>query len=258
MVTPAQPEDPPAAPPLISQVRVVRTRYEAGFGSDWHHNPTAQLIYPSRGTMTLHTRTGLWVVPPMRACWLPAFEDHKVTASTGFDMHSVYCEGVLLLRLPDRCGIVTVTALLRELILALEHGEAARRTRHMALLFADEVRLEPAPQLFLPPLVTRRLQAIEAALARDPTDGRTIAQWASALGTTSRSLARAFEREAKMGFTAYRRQARLHAAIRKLADGEGVTSIAIDLGFGSASNFIKLFRESTGMTPKRYFDARGR
>ena len=239
---------PPANP-----VEVVRTRYEAGFDGAWHHSPLAQLIYPSRGTMALYTRGGLWVVPPLRACWLPAYDEHRVAASTGFEMHSVYCQGALLRRLPARCGIVTVTGLLREIIFALDRPRLDRTTRLLQALFAEEVVLEAAPRLFLPPLTSPRLRTIETALREDPASGRSLGEWSKMLGTTPRTLARAFDREARMTFTGYRRQARLLAAIRRLADGEAVTSIAIDLGFGATSHFIKVFREATGVTPSRYF-----
>ncbi|MGF6226372.1 AraC-like DNA-binding protein [Inquilinus ginsengisoli] len=237
-----------------SWIQVERGSFPAGFSGAWHDHPRAQLIYPGRGVMVLHTRHGQWVVPPLQGCWLPAGEEHRVETSAGFEMLSAYCRGPLLRRLPERCGVVAVSPLLREVILALE-GATGRARHRLCLVFADEMRLEPAPRLFLQPLASPALQAIEAALAAEPGHAGTLAGWAARLGTTTRSLARAFQREARMSFTAWRRQVRLRAALVRLAEGASVTAVAHELGFGSASAFIRDFRQATGLTPRRYFQA---
>jgi AraC-like DNA-binding protein len=237
-----------------SWIQVDRDPFPAGFSGEWHRHHRAQLIYPGRGVMVLHTRHGQWVVPPLQGCWLPPGEDHRVETSPGFEMLSAYCHGPLLRRLPEHCGVVAVSPLLREVILALEGGGATGLARHrLCLVFADALRLEPAPRLFLQPLASPALRVIEAALAAEPGHARTLAAWAARLGTTTRSLARAFQREARMSFTAWRRQVRLRAALVRLAEGAPVTAVAHDLGFGSASAFIRDFRRATGVTPGQYF-----
>lgn len=234
---------------------VDRLVFPAGFRGKWHTHPAAQLIYPGRGVMVLETAAGCWVVPPQQACWLPSDEDHRVQTSSGFEMLSVYCRGSLLRRLPEAPGVVAVSGLLRECIFALEKAGPRSRRVSLAILFSHEVKVEIAPPLFVPPLRSSRLKQIEAVLSRDPGNDKPLSEWASELGATSRTLARAFEREANMTFTAYRKQARLRAALIRLAEGEPVTNIALDLSFGSASNFIRMFRQATGFTPGRYFQS---
>ncbi|ACG77865.1 transcriptional regulator, AraC family [Phenylobacterium zucineum HLK1] len=184
-----------------------------------------------------------------------AGEPHRVETSRGFDMVSVYCAGAWLRRLPSRPGVVPVSALLKALIGGIPDAGPARR-RRLALLFADEVHLEPAPALFIPELAGRLLGVLAAALRADPADERTLAAWAAELGVSSRTLAREFERRAQLTFTAYRRQVRLRAALIRMAEGQSITQVGLDLGFGSASNFIRAFRAATGVTPARYFAAR--
>ena len=237
-------------------VQVERASFEAGFDGEWHSHARAQLIYPSRGVMALETGAGLWVVPTQQACWLPASEPHRVQTSAGFEMYSVYCDGTLLGRLPSRSGIVAVSGLLRETILALETATSRARRLNLALLLSHEIVLEKAPPLFVPQLSSKRLRVIEAALMAEPGNNRTLSQWASELATSSRSLARAFQSEARMTFTACRRQVRLRSALIRLAQGHPVTSIALDLSFGSTSSFIRTFRRATGLTPARYFSPR--
>ena len=241
------------SPSGAAWIRVDPSRFGAGFDGEWHSHPSAQLIYPSRGVMIIETAAGAWVVPPQQACWLPASEPHRIETSAGFEMHSVYCGGTVLRRLPQSAGIVAVSSLLREIILALEVVTRRRRRVNLALLFADEVVLEKAPPLFVPQLTSPRLKAIEAALVTDAGNSKSLSQWASDLATSSRTLARAFEAEARMSFTAYRRQVRLRSALVRLAQGDSVTSVALDLSFESASSFIRAFRRATGLTPGKYF-----
>jgi len=238
-------------------LRVEKTEYAPKFRGEWHHHRNAQLIYPSRGAVTIHTQKGSWVVPPSRACWLKACEPHSVETCCRLDMHSVYCEGLLLLQqLPRETGIVQVSGLLRELILGLHRAAAvplaSERIDRMAVVLADEIELQQSSDLRVPPLLSRRLKPIANALAQDPADPRTSSEWAVELGLSTRTLARAFQREARMSFVAYRRQIRLRAAMERLVNGDSVSAIAYDLGFSSASNFISMFREITGTTPRRY------
>ncbi|MGV8267592.1 helix-turn-helix domain-containing protein, partial [Pseudomonas aeruginosa] len=54
-------------------------------------------------------------------------------------------------------------------------------------------------------------------------------------------------------FVHWRRQVRLAAALPRLAAGEAVARIAVDLGYQTPSAFSAMFRRLTGSTPSRYF-----
>ena len=45
----------------------------------------------------------------------------------------------------------------------------------------------------------------------------------------------------------------LLAAMRRLALGEAVTNVALDLGYESPAAFTTMFKKSLGMPPSRYF-----
>ena len=57
-------------------------------------------------------------------------------------------------------------------------------------------------------------------------------------------------------FGRWRAQARLLAALGRLAGGEKVTTVALDLGYDSPSAFTALFRRHFGVPPSRYFSGR--
>jgi AraC-like DNA-binding protein len=58
-----------------------------------------------------------------------------------------------------------------------------------------------------------------------------------------------------MSFGAWRQQMRLLRALEKLAAGEAVTTVALDLGYDSPSAFTAMFRRNLGAAPTRYFEA---
>src|SRR6267143_184280 len=54
-----------------------------------HSHPEDQLLFASSGVMTLRTKQGVWVVPPMRAVWIPADTPHSVAMSGPVSMRTL-------------------------------------------------------------------------------------------------------------------------------------------------------------------------
>ncbi len=79
-----------------------------------------------------------------------------------------------------------------------------------------------------------------------------LADWADEAGASERTLARLFQKQAGMTFGAWRQRRRLQAAIERLAAGDPVATVALDLGYDSPSAFITMFRKTLGDTPDRY------
>ena len=113
-------------------------------------------------------------------------------------------------------------------------------------------RLPVAP-LELPTPRDPRLARIAHALQENPARKETLAEWGKDVGASNRTLARLFTREMGMSFRRWREQLRLVFAIERLAAGEPVTSVAMELGYDSVSAFIQMFRKNLGATPSRYF-----
>ena len=57
-----------------------------------------------------------------------------------------------------------------------------------------------------------------------------------------------------MTFGLWRQQARLLAALTRIAQGDAIAHISHDLGYDSQSAFIAMFRKAMGKTPSRYFN----
>ena len=237
--------------------------YPDGWVNDWHRHTRAQLVYASSGVMTITTPDGSWVVPPNRALWIPAGVDHHIVMAGPVAMRTLYLEAryveAMAAELPRTCRVVAVSGLLRELILrAVElpmlYDESGPAGRIAALIF-DELRLLPTLPLHLPSPRDARLLRLCRALRDRPADRRTLDGWGKVVGASARTLARLFMAETGMSFAAWRAQVRLLAALARLAGGEKVTAVALELGYDSPSAFIAMFSRQLGVTPSRYFAA---
>lgn len=245
--------------PLTATVRAYARTYPKGFDVPLHRHAWGQLIYARAGVMTVTVASpaqpGSWVVPPQRALWVPAETDHRIRCGTTLAMRTLYVAPSIR-ALPHACCAVNVAPLLRALILAsVEAPGPARRRRLMTALILDEIRAATVAPLHLPEPADARLLRITDALKDRPGDARTLEAWAREAGASTRTLSRLFVAQTGMTFRQWQRQARLLAALVRLAEGAPVTSVAFELGYDSPSAFISAFRQALGKTPRRYFAA---
>jgi AraC-like DNA-binding protein/quercetin dioxygenase-like cupin family protein len=224
-----------------------------------HTHERAQLIFAARGVMTISTPFGAWVVPPQRALWMPAGTVHEIRMAGTVSMRTLYVRSDDAREcLPDTIRVVAVSPLLRELILRacslpVLYDEAGPDGRVMKLII-DELAALPSLALDLPMPRDRRLHALCQRLRANPGDARSLDAWARDCGASARTLARLFRKETGLGFGDWRQQARLLAALARLAEGQPVTRIAPELGYDSASAFAAMFKRALGAPPSRYLD----
>jgi AraC-like DNA-binding protein len=207
--------------------------------------------------MTVTTGDGSWVVPPLRAVWVPPFALHAIRATGDVEMRTVYLARSLAASLPPACCVVQVTPLLRELLLRAVAFPARYPSRgpeaRAAAVLVDEIRAAPTAPLHLPLPVDARALRVARALLASPGDSRPLEAWARPAGASARTLARLFLRETGLGFRAWRQQLRLLRALERIAAGEAVTRVALALGYESPSAFVAMFRRALGTSPGRYF-----
>jgi AraC-like DNA-binding protein len=240
----------------LGQVASVSADFEDGFVIPEHLHPEHQLVYASQGVMSVHTREGVWVVPPMRAVWIPAKTPHRVAMSGRVSMRTLYFQPRLGRGLPSRCMVMNVTPLLRELILhACRFKRLNRRTpahRRLIEIIIEQLEAIPSIPLQLPHPSDRRAARVVKTLAANPADERTLDKLCRDSGAGKRTVQRIFLRETKMTFAKWRQQLRLLRSMELLASGEKVAAAAMEAGYASASAFIAMFRRELGTTPRRY------
>ena len=222
-----------------------------------HRHDCAQFLYATAGVMTVTTHGGIWVVPPMRAVWIPAETAHEFTASGILLMKTLYIQPDHVAFMPAACRVLSVTGLLRELILraaefSADYPERGPEARIVQVIL-DQFHLLDEMPLALPVPVDSRLRRIHDRLSLNPGDQRTMDDWGKIAGATGRTLARLCKRELGMTFRQWRQQIRLLEALRRLGRKEPVTVVALDLGYDSPSAFINMFKKALGKTPGNYF-----
>jgi AraC-like DNA-binding protein len=231
--------------------------YPAGHVVPLHFHDRDQLVYASRGVMTVRTQNGTWVVPPQRAVWIPAEIPHTITMSGLVAMRTLYLKARLAKPLPRDCCVISVSTLLKELIL---HACTVRTLKksvkwqmHLVAVILHQLEAVQTIPLQLPRLSDPRLVRIAETLMHDPCDSRTLSQLCKGTGAGKRTVERLFQQEIGMTFGKWRQQLRLLQAMRLLAEGAKVTHAALESGYSTPSAFTSMFRKALGITPSSYF-----
>ena len=239
--------------PIVAMAK----EFPSGHVISFHQHERSQLLYASKGVMTVATRMGNWVVPPLRAVWIPAHTGHQITTSGHLSMRTLYIDPFFFPGPSDACCVMTVSSLLKELILHAVglprlYPLGGQEERLLDVLLDQICSMSSAPlELKIP--VDDRLKKIYNRLSDNPGNNRSLEDWGKVVGATGRTLARHFRSETGMSFVQWRQQIRILEALRRLGMKEPVTTVAIELGYESPSAFISMFKKALGKTPGQYF-----
>jgi AraC-like DNA-binding protein len=194
----------------------------------------------------------------MRAIWIPPQLIHEVVTLEKARLRALYVDASKApFRDPD-CVVLDVSALLRELILALSlTDEGGPRESMLSALILDELANSAA----LPIRVTlpddKRLKILCETLIKNPALDLTLGDWARRVGASERTLARLFEQELGMTFGQWQQQMRLAYAAPLIARGLPLSRVASDLGYASESAFSAMFKKTFGKSPSAFFAHKG-
>lgn len=242
----------------LAQIAAVSAELEHGHVIAEHSHSEDQVLFASKGVMTVRTNQGLWVVPPLRAVWIPAETPHSVALSGLVSMRTLYLRPRLCRALPRACFVMNVSSLLRELILHACKFRKLRKTasteRRIIEIIVDQLRAVESIPLQLPHPSDSRAMRVAAILAANPGDDRTLHKLCADCGASKRTIQRLFLEETSMTFSKWRQQLRLLHAMRVLASGGQVTIAALESGYNSTSAFISMFRKQFGTTPGRFLE----
>lgn len=232
--------------------------YPLGYLGHTHRHRLAQVVYPIRGAVSVTTRAGTWVVTERAGVAVPPWHEHRVSAHGNASLRSVFVDPDVYPDLAaDRVTTIRVSPLLHELI-----SEAGRRypaadgtgdevglavADLMVKLLPDMAR--PDDSLWVPRVGHPLLAPVVEALDREPGHPDGVEAWARSVGLSARHFSRLFKQDTGVTFSTWRALHRTQAALVLLAGGRPVTRVATDLGYGTTSAFIEMFKRHTGRTP---------
>lgn len=234
--------------------RALSTTYGGGTCLHPHTHASHQLLFASTGAMTVAGDRTTWMIPPGRAVLIPAGVPHAIRMWGDVAMRSLYFPpGAAPAFDADVCRVISVTPLLRELILRVADllaldSRVAAEARLMAVLMDELDRAAIEPLLLPLPSDARAVTAANGVLA-NPADDATADVLARRSGLSTRTLERLFRAETGMSFGLWRQKARLLESVRSLVERGSVTDAALDAGYSSVSAYIAAFKQTFGCTP---------
>lgn len=221
-----------------------------------HTHPWNQLVYATAGTLMVTLEQARYVITPEQAIWIPTGTRHTTTALSDVEFRALYIEDASNIGMPSDCIALAVSPLLRALILELavvaqENDHSDYRDHLDAVILRQVGRLRKL-DFFLPWPQSSHLQEICEILYAHPDDPRDIAEWASKVGMSPRTLSRRFNAEAGMSLRVWRHRLRVFRAVELLGANWRITDIAYELGFSTASAFTYAFRTELDCSPTEW------
>ncbi|MBX3217351.1 MAG: helix-turn-helix transcriptional regulator [Labilithrix sp.] len=236
------------------------TMATGGLESEPHAHRESQLVYQVRGELICEASNALWIVPPRSALWIPGSVTHRIRARAPLEGYSLFVEPDAAPNLPRECCAVSVTPLFRELLVRLATRPALYDVEgpdgRMVSVLLDELASVALEKHRLPMPSDPRLRRLVDEMTARPASGATMKVWAKRIGVGERTLNRLLVAETGLSFGRWRQQLHIILAIQKMSRGATVKSVALDLGYESASSFVTMFRKAQGASPARYMATR--
>ncbi|WP_321847461.1 helix-turn-helix transcriptional regulator [Pseudomonas paraveronii] len=221
-----------------------------------HTHRKGQLMYTLRGVIHCEIEAGIWIVPRQCALWIPGGTPHAARGSGEAEVYCLLIDPDAASALPSQCCTLAVSGLLHELIgKAVSFPQLYEVNGAQGRLIGtllDELAQAHIEGLHLPMPQDPRLRRMADSLLANPGDKATLGQWAVRIGMSERSMTRLLLEESGLSFGRWRRQLHVILSLQRLARGESVQRVALDLGYENASGFITMFRKAVGQPPARY------
>lgn len=218
-----------------------------------HVHEVHELLWSTRGVLSVRVGPRLWALPAGSGVWIPAGAEHHAHAGAGTAYRAVYISPGACPDVPGTPVGVGISPLLRELLEFLEDPElpdgVRRHGEHLALDLVARGRDEGAAGTELLVPQDPRIRDIAAEIVANPGDRTGLDQWARAVGMSERTIARAFSECTGLPFGRWRSAVRVHCSMALLAEGMAVSEVAELMGYETSSAFIAAFRRATGSTP---------
>lgn len=222
-----------------------------------HSHARGRLVYPCNGRYRMHFADQILSGSAWQAIWIPPYISHQLEPIDNLCVHNVYIDTNAVLGLPQALKTFKVSFLLSALL--SEGAVLAKKAQHqaefgrVAAVIADQIRLaQPLDAIALPLSHHPKIQTIMEHLLDDPSDTRSLADWANLVHTSPRTLTRLFIKETGLTFTSWKQRLYVKEALALLAEGHSIIQVAFELGYSNQGAFTQMFRRVTGYLPSDF------
>lgn len=221
-----------------------------------HQHAWGEFVYSFSGVMEIKVAGRHYLAPPQYGVWLPPDVEH--VGLNRYEAHhcSLYIARQHCTAFPASACALTVSPLVRALLGHLRQQPtgvpANAQDARLLQVVLDQLEQAPRAGSYLPSSDDPALAAVLRMLQTQPGDNRTLPELAHATHTTERTLMRRAQRDLGMSLAEWRQRLRVVKAMPLLEANQTVETIALDLGYSSASAFITMFKRLVGATPDEF------
>lgn len=230
--------------------------YPCGVLVPEHAHGSDQFIYAIRGVMEVHSCHSVWLIPPSFALWVPAHLPHRIRMPVAVSMQTLYVRPGLVRRPDLKCAVLSVSPLLRELVLeTVRIGQLRlREPEHRAICALTALHVARASSVPVEIRMPRDPRALKAALRLLDclVEAPSLQAVCREVGVSTRTLQRLFKSDVGIDAHSWRHQVRLTRAVELLIGGSSVKQVAFAIGYNQPSAFVSAFRRTFGVTPKTW------
>lgn len=221
-----------------------------------HSHSWGQVIFVKSNILDMQVEGERLLTPANVPIWIPPGQVHASYNHKQAFFRTLNIAGSLCHRFPERACLLRVSPVVHAIIdditarelLVLETEE----DRRLGEVLLDQLQQAQVSPSYLPSTDDKYLAPVLQALENNPGDNTTLAQWASRVYTTERTLSRRCQTLLGISFSEWRQRLRFLHAVALLEQGKSVREVALELGYSSASALIVMFQQQSGTTPERY------
>jgi AraC-like DNA-binding protein len=217
-----------------------------------HSHPTHELLWNERGASSATIGSQTWTITPSIGLWIPAGRLHWGIMPTGTWYRTAHFGIDHAPLLSDGAVAVEMTPLLRLLLDRLTDESLDGASRSLTEKMVIDVLAPAEHELLVQVPTSPLLRPIVEVVGEDPSDPRTLSDWAEELGVSRRTVTRAFRAETGLSFGRWVAAVRAQRAVILLGHGLELAEVAERMGYRSVSAFGAAFRRVTGATPATF------
>lgn len=237
-------------------IEVVTIKRDDAHVGECHQHAQAQLFIVEHGSFAFETPLGRWIMPVLRAGWVPPNYEHHAESFGPMHVISIYIANEHCKHLTCEPCVFTPSPLLSCIVKTMSHWPEGTpwdiSKDNILKVLIDELKtIKPEP-LYVPVPKDKNLNKVAAQIIQEPSLHKTLDEWAQLANLSRRSFTRKFKDMTGLSFVQWQCQVKVVKACEYFARGMSVTQTAYALGFSQISSFSQLFKKYLGVSPKQY------